>query len=217
MKTLFGIVIGLTVGQNHLMWEDNAKYISAMSQRLDLARTKFVVKEERKIKFGDPHGKEWLDVEADEVDLGKECVAESETIEWQQWAGIVERGRPGPKRKQENRKTRKQEFLFSSFRVQGENRKTGKQENRNSWFPVSGSLRKPENRKTGKQEFLFSSFRVPRKQENRKTRKQENRNYWFPVSGSPRKPENRKTGKQEFLFSSFRVHQKTGKQENRKT
>ena len=94
-RTLFGIVIGLSIGQNHLLWEDSKNFISDMSKRLDIAREKYVLKRERQIKFGDPLGKQWRDVEADEVDLGKEFVGDDgQTVEWQQWAGIVERGRP---------------------------------------------------------------------------------------------------------------------------
>ena len=44
MKTLFGLVIGLSVGQHRLLWGDNEKYINAMSQRLDAAREKYVLK-----------------------------------------------------------------------------------------------------------------------------------------------------------------------------
>ena len=56
-------------------------------------------KHEPKIKVGDPDGKEWRDVEADEVDVGKELIEDSSSphhgkVAWRQWAGIVERGRP---------------------------------------------------------------------------------------------------------------------------
>ena len=37
---------------------------------------------------------EWCDVEAGEVDLGKQLSEESHAANWKQWGGIVERGQP---------------------------------------------------------------------------------------------------------------------------
>ena len=67
-----------------------------MSKRLDACLAKGVVARERGIQFGDNFKKEWRDVEADEVDLGKEFVTDNakDKLRWLQWAGIVERGRP---------------------------------------------------------------------------------------------------------------------------
>ena len=94
MKHLFGLVIGLTTAQNHLLWESSDKHISEMSKRLDRARAAHVRKWEQQIRFGDPIQREWYDVEADEVDLAKDFVDGGKNVQWQQWAGIVERGRP---------------------------------------------------------------------------------------------------------------------------
>ncbi|CAK0877545.1 unnamed protein product [Prorocentrum cordatum] len=63
-----------------------------MSSKLDRARQKFVLREETKITFGGPSQQHWWDAEADEVDFGKEQVGDE--MRWDQWAGIVERGRP---------------------------------------------------------------------------------------------------------------------------
>ncbi|CAK0876284.1 unnamed protein product [Prorocentrum cordatum] len=64
--------------------------------RLDEARMKYVLKKERTIRFGSVE--EWSDIEADEVDLGKEDdwrkTDKQKPVQWEQWGGIVERGRP---------------------------------------------------------------------------------------------------------------------------
>ena len=56
----------------------------------------YVQSEEKKIVFG--ARRKWADVEADEVDLGKEEVAKSVKsrgkVQWEQWGGLVERGCP---------------------------------------------------------------------------------------------------------------------------
>ena len=93
---LFGLTLGLTAAQCHLLWGVSASFVNDMSIRFDLARKKFVERRERKIKFGaSDKGKTWTDVEADEVDLGKQPDPKDDTTAlWEQWAGIVERGRP---------------------------------------------------------------------------------------------------------------------------
>ena len=53
---------------------------------------------EKGITFGG-HGRQWHDVEADEVDLGKAVLQDLKkkncaTCQWEQWGGIVERRRP---------------------------------------------------------------------------------------------------------------------------
>ena len=76
------------------MWEISENFIKDMSKRLDVCRQAYVLKHETKIIFGAKNnGKNWYDVEADEVDLGKELQSNNK-VAWQQWAGIVERGRP---------------------------------------------------------------------------------------------------------------------------
>lgn len=42
--------------------------------------------------FGARHA--WADVEADEVDLGKEIDMNKKAVKWEPWGGIVERGHP---------------------------------------------------------------------------------------------------------------------------
>ena len=96
VKVLFGLVIGLTAAQCHLLWGVSDKLISEMSMRLDSARNAYVERHERKICFGaQDGGRTWVDVEADEVDLGKDVSPDDENkAVWEQWAGIVQRGRP---------------------------------------------------------------------------------------------------------------------------
>ena len=47
---------------------------------------------EAKTIFGKGH--KWADIEADEVDLGKEGDQPSGKAKWEQWGGMVERGQP---------------------------------------------------------------------------------------------------------------------------
>ncbi|CAK0789828.1 unnamed protein product, partial [Prorocentrum cordatum] len=61
----------------HLLRGGSAKFISEMSKRLDACLAKDVVARERGIKFGDGPKQKWRDVEADEVDLGKEFVTDN--------------------------------------------------------------------------------------------------------------------------------------------
>ena len=55
-------------------------------QNLEVARARHALTKQKSIRFGGHH--KWCDVEADEVDLGKEV------WKWEQWGGIVERGNP---------------------------------------------------------------------------------------------------------------------------
>ena len=73
----------------------NHKFNENLYLRLDAVRAQFVEKKQAKIKFGatDP----WPDVEADEVDLRRHWDADAApdvAVEWEQWGGVVERGRP---------------------------------------------------------------------------------------------------------------------------
>jgi hypothetical protein len=100
VQVLFGIVAGLTNAQPHLLWGDHHQLSQRLSQRLDMARKAFVEHREKTITFGGPLHPAWVDVEADEVDLAKELVENADSapkgkqLRWEQWAGIVQRGRP---------------------------------------------------------------------------------------------------------------------------
>ncbi|OLP75401.1 hypothetical protein AK812_SmicGene44801, partial [Symbiodinium microadriaticum] len=90
---LFCAVIGLTTVQTHLLLNANKKIISTIYGNLEISRTRYVLMKEKDIVYG-----EWKDVEADEVDLGKGLVdapvCPGMSIRWEQWGGLVERGRP---------------------------------------------------------------------------------------------------------------------------
>ena len=72
------------------------KIVSTIYANSDIARERFVVAQEKKIEFGG--GDEWVDVEADEVDLGRGSVDNPANPklnkQWEQWCGIVQRGCP---------------------------------------------------------------------------------------------------------------------------
>ena len=59
---------------------------------LEIARSRHVLQKQKEIHFGARH--KWCDVEADEVDIGKEVDLQHKRAKWEQWGGIVERGQP---------------------------------------------------------------------------------------------------------------------------
>ena len=59
---------------------------------LEVARARHMKSLEAKTIFGKGH--KWADIEADEVDLGKEGDQPSGKAKWEQWGGMVERGQP---------------------------------------------------------------------------------------------------------------------------
>ena len=87
---------GLSQAKCHQVTGHSSKLIENAYLRLDEARMKYVLKKERTIRFGSVE--EWNDIEADEVDLGKEDdwrkTDKQKPVQWEQWGGIVERGRP---------------------------------------------------------------------------------------------------------------------------
>ena len=72
------------------------KIVTTIYGNNDPARTRFVIAKEKKIQYGG--GKDWVDIEADEVDLGKGTVENPSnpkfTTKWEQWCGIIQRVRP---------------------------------------------------------------------------------------------------------------------------
>ena len=87
---------GLSQAKCHQITGHSSKLIENTYSRLDEARMKYVLKKEKAIRFGTVD--EWPDIEADEVDLGKEDdwgkTDKQKPVQWEQWGGIVERGRP---------------------------------------------------------------------------------------------------------------------------
>ena len=64
---------------------------------LDAARAKYVEHEEKSIKYGGTTDETWVDVEADEVGVGKALVDDEggngNNLKWEQWCGILQRGK----------------------------------------------------------------------------------------------------------------------------
>jgi len=83
---------------NRVLFSDiNHKVAERLNARLQQQRMKYVVKKEKTIVFGTRTA--WKDVEADEAVFGKGPANGDEgedarnSVAWEQWAGIVERGR----------------------------------------------------------------------------------------------------------------------------
>lgn len=77
----------------------NHKAIEDLDKRLALLRKEYVEEKEKEIVFG--NGAAWQDVEADETTFDKKTITDvselgntKKPIEWEQWCGIVQRGKP---------------------------------------------------------------------------------------------------------------------------
>ena len=94
-SVLFCATIGIPQVSTHLLFDVDAKAVARIYNNLEIARAKFVRRQEKAIVYGG-----WCDVEADEVDLGKGFLDDTAgqkkgvTTAWEQWGGLVERGRP---------------------------------------------------------------------------------------------------------------------------
>ncbi|CAK0872032.1 unnamed protein product [Prorocentrum cordatum] len=74
---------------------ESTQAIERISIAVKKQREKFVKKREKTIVFGVGNDRDWRDAEADEAVFGRAAKADDpESVEWEQWAGIVERGRP---------------------------------------------------------------------------------------------------------------------------
>ncbi|CAE7406455.1 unnamed protein product [Symbiodinium sp. CCMP2456] len=95
---LFSAVAGVSSTATHLILDVDHKPVERIFTNLEIARARYVEHQEKLITYGDPSGSMWKDVEADEVDLGKALVDDADdpayNLKWEQWCGIVERGRP---------------------------------------------------------------------------------------------------------------------------
>eukprot|EP00438_Fugacium_kawagutii_P007345 Skav219312 [mRNA] locus=scaffold1152:119024:120103:- [translate_table: standard] len=99
---LFLLLLGASHPQCRLILGVNHKMNEGMSSRLANLRKSYVEATEKKMVFGD--GKRWVDVEADEAtfdrsdvskDLSyKDAVAKGKCILWEQWSGLLVRGKP---------------------------------------------------------------------------------------------------------------------------
>lgn len=93
---LFCAVAGADQSTTHRLLGKSHRVIGQVYVKLDEARMVFVEKEEKNIKFGEERA--WTDVEADEATFGKrqdpDAPPDAKSMAWEQWAGVVERGRP---------------------------------------------------------------------------------------------------------------------------
>ena len=83
----------------HRLLHVNHKAIEDMDKRLCVLRKEYVEEKEKEIQFGD--GASWKDIEADETTFDKKDMSALVTledatkpIEWEQWLGVVQRGKP---------------------------------------------------------------------------------------------------------------------------
>ena len=93
MAVLFCAVVGVSSNAAHLLLDMDHKPVERIYHNLEVARSQYVTQKEKDIVFG----RKWEDVEVDEVDIGKltdESVAGNLNTKWEQWGGLVERGRP---------------------------------------------------------------------------------------------------------------------------
>ena len=79
----------------HKLLDVNHKAVEDMDKRLSEVRRTWVEQKQKTMKVGD--GTSWVDVEGDEATFCKTTVKDGDTekpVKWEQWLGILERGRP---------------------------------------------------------------------------------------------------------------------------
>ena len=83
---------GVPVTSVPVILDMNEKPVYKIYQNLEITRARHVECKQSSIKYG--KFEDWCDLEADEVDVGKELFEENTSAKWEQWGGIVARGRP---------------------------------------------------------------------------------------------------------------------------
>ena len=81
--------------QAHNLLGINHKALEDMDQKLMALRKDFVEERQKTMKIGD--GVTWIDVEGDEATFNKSSTGDvdvEKAVKWEQWLGLVERGRP---------------------------------------------------------------------------------------------------------------------------
>ena len=81
-------VAGIPVTSVPVIMDMDDKAVFRIYQNLEVTRARHVESHEKNIVFGDKTA--WCDVEADEVDLGKDLSEDKQTASWEQWGGLVE-------------------------------------------------------------------------------------------------------------------------------
>jgi hypothetical protein len=88
---LFCATVNLSRVSAQKVLDVDHKIVDRIYGNLEETRMKYVEKKQQDILFG--VGGKWLDVEADEVDVGKGVApANNNKLIWEQWGGIVQRG-----------------------------------------------------------------------------------------------------------------------------
>ena len=92
VATLRCALAGVPITSVPTILDMDHKSVNHIYQNLECVRARHVQMKQKTIDYGALH--KWNDVEADEVDLGKELLEDKKTVKWEQWGGIVERGQP---------------------------------------------------------------------------------------------------------------------------
>ena len=90
---LYCAVANVPCQSAHLILDMDHKPVERIYANLDISRARYVTAKENLISYGG----NWQDVEVDEVDIGKSTDETSNSTyntTWEQWGGLVERGRP---------------------------------------------------------------------------------------------------------------------------
>jgi hypothetical protein len=95
-SALFALQCNVGQASYRQLSKENHKMIEKIAKANDQTRKAYVLKKEKTIKLG--NRVEWMDGEADEVDLAKNLDPDdpysSEPVVWEQWGGLVMRGFP---------------------------------------------------------------------------------------------------------------------------
>ena len=103
VSVLLLLLLRVPLSTIHMLTHVNQKAVEDMYRRICELRRNYVEKEEKKFIFG--NGQSWKDIEADEATFDKRDIStsvqfkhlikdEKSTWMWEQWVGVVQRGRP---------------------------------------------------------------------------------------------------------------------------
>ena len=128
-EILFCLVLNIKNSQTQRLLGAGKKLVGSMCSRMDLCRKKYVEAKQKSIQYGFANPKDYVDVEADEVDLGKATLDGSDRVTWSQWAGVVQRGHP------------KSLYLFKTTPKTTKPRAPGPGPiNKRDWLPIARKL-----------------------------------------------------------------------------
>ncbi|CAE7765783.1 unnamed protein product [Symbiodinium necroappetens] len=93
------LLAGVAASAIHLVTQVNHKVVERLKRSLDLVRKGYVEHVQSTMSFGGRNNA-WQDVEVDEAVFDKTLIpieqaeCPSKTVEWEQWVGLVQRGKP---------------------------------------------------------------------------------------------------------------------------